>query len=57
MEATLTRLEMAVKNITLAYIATDKDMVVNADILPQPINKAWLEQLDVIITKPFGDLI
>ena len=32
-------------------------MVVNANILPPLINKAWLEQLEIIITKLFGDLI
>lgn len=56
-EANLSHLENAIKHATLARITTDWDMVVNANVSPQPVDKGRLEWLDVTITEPFGDLI
>lgn len=48
MEKSLTRLEKAVKYTNLACITIYYDIMVNTNVLLQPINKAWLEWLALL---------
>lgn len=56
-EVNLTYLEKTVKHVTITCITTNWDIIVSANIISQPINKAQLDRLEITITKPFGDLI
>lgn len=46
-----------VKYITLACINFNWELVYSTSVMPQTVNKVWLEQLNIIITKPFRNLI
>lgn len=52
----LTHIDQLVKYIILACITTDWDIVMNTNVFLQYFDKTWLEQLDITIIEPFGDL-